>query len=348
MFRKTLVSLVIAVVLLVTMAAAVSAQSESTDAEDGQPSIEPTGGAIVQSIPLTLTVNVQGPDGMITVDVPVVISLDIQVSMSNVLTAEVSVESEVEAVAPVEDTPVEEKATEETASKEAASEEAVEEPAVEEPTEAAADEPAEEETADDADADDADADDAADADADDAAEESATEEAASEEAASEEVVEEPAEKVAPTPVPVGRRSADTEKAAEGEEAAAEGDKTAEGEEAATDEEEPAAEAVDTNCTDSRSVIYTPEAGDAISGTMEVYGNATHEMFRYYKLEYANVDNEGDEYAFIVDSKNAVSDGLLAVLDTNTLINGNYVLRLTVVDATGNFPPQCSVPVTIAN
>ena len=344
MFRKTLVSLVIAAVLLVTMAAAVSAQSDSTDAEVVQPSIEPAGGAIIQSIPLTLTVNVPGPDGMITVDVPVLISLDIKVSMSNDLTAEVSVKSELEAVASDEEPAPEEAVTEESKSEEAVSEEAVEEPAVEEPTKDAADEPAEEEMADESAAEEPAAEEAATEEP--AAEEAATEEPESEEAATGEAVEEPTtkeptEKVAPTPVPVGRKSADTEEAAEV-------DETAEGEKAATTEEEPVVEVVDTNCTDPRSVIYTPEAGDTISGTLEVYGNATHEMFRYYKLEYTSVDTEGDEYAFIIDSKNAVRDGLLAVLDTNTLINGDYILRLTVVDATGNFPPQCSVPITIAN
>ncbi len=64
MFRKSLISLLIAVALMALLAAAVGAQTATADDEEADaPSIVPMGGGIVQAIPLTLTVNVPGPDG---------------------------------------------------------------------------------------------------------------------------------------------------------------------------------------------------------------------------------------------------------------------------------------------
>ena len=60
------------------------------------------GGGIVQAIPLTLTVNVPGPNGeIITVEVPIVLSLDIQIALGNVLTTSVVVTPELVEVEPV-------------------------------------------------------------------------------------------------------------------------------------------------------------------------------------------------------------------------------------------------------
>ena len=96
------------------------------------------------------------------------------------------------------------------------------------------------------------------------------------------------------------------------------------------------------------MISSPGAGEVVSGTVEVLGTARHELFNYYKLEYQQVGTETGDYAFIMDSANQVENGVLAELDSTELDNGAYVLRLTVVDNTGNFPPQCLVPVQIEN
>ncbi len=104
------------------------------------------------------------------------------------------------------------------------------------------------------------------------------------------------------------------------------------------------------CEDTRAVNFAPRANEVISGTVDVYGTAQHDLFQYYKLEYAqgsNVDPTG-EFAYITGVSQPVVDGLLATLDTTSLDNGPYTLRLTVVDRTGNFPPPCTVTVQIAN
>jgi hypothetical protein len=298
MFRRSLISLLIAVVLMTLLAAAVGAQTAADDEEVDVPSIEPMDAAIVQAIPLTLTVNIPGPDGVLTVEVPIVLSLDIRIAMGNVLTTTMVVTPEVtttgvvtsEVAAPIEAEPT---VTPQAPSPTPVPPTPTPVPPTATPTEAA-----------------------------------------------------------PTPRPVGQTpTAEPEATPEAEEEATpepEDEAAPEPEEEVAPEPEEAiieAEA----CTDPRSVITAPAAGEVISGTTEVYGTANHERFSYYKLEYMQVGAEADgEFAFLMDSRQNVIDGLLAQLDTTELDNGTYVLRLTVVDNTGNFPPPCSVPVEIAN
>jgi hypothetical protein len=44
----------------------------------------------------------------------------------------------------------------------------------------------------------------------------------------------------------------------------------------------------------------------------------------------------------------VSGGVLGNIDTTVLVNGEYTIRLTVVDQVGNFPPPCDVTVVVQN
>jgi hypothetical protein len=54
------------------------------------------------------------------------------------------------------------------------------------------------------------------------------------------------------------------------------------------------------------------------------------------------------FAYFGGNTNPVQNGYLANLDTRTLPNGEYILRVTVVDQTGNYPEPCEVSVRIAN
>ncbi|MFN2199575.1 MAG: hypothetical protein ACK2UO_00110 [Caldilineaceae bacterium] len=303
MFRRLGISLIIAVALMALLVASVGAQSTVGDEDTPAASIVPMGGGIVQAIPLTLTVNVPGPDGPVSVEVPIVLSLDIQIALGNVLTSSVVVTAETaitEVAEVVAATPTVVAAT--------ATPTAVPPTPTPVPPTAVPAEPTSAPT-----------------------------------------------QAAPTPAPVGETAEPTaapeaESTATGEEATAEPGEgeTAEGEAQATPEPAPIAETGEDNCSDPRAVIYAPTAGEVISGTVDVFGTARHELFDYYKLEYQQVGGESGDFAFITDSASPVSDGTLAELDTTELDNGDYVLRLTVVDNTGNFPPQCSVPVRIAN
>lgn len=117
----------------------------------------------------------------------------------------------------------------------------------------------------------------------------------------------------------------------------------------TDTPEPVAPAVvAASCADARSIITSPGVGQVIGGVTGVTGTATHEAFQYFKLEYAPGANAGGGYVYFDGSNVQINGGLLGNLDTTALPNGDYTIRLTVVDQTGNFPPPCDVSVVIQN
>lgn len=102
------------------------------------------------------------------------------------------------------------------------------------------------------------------------------------------------------------------------------------------------------CGDARSVISSPGVGQVVNGVTGVTGNATHEAFQYYKLEYAPGANAGGGYVYFDGSNVQIAGGVLGNLDTFSLPNGDYTIRLTVVDQSGNFPPPCDVTITVQN
>ena len=104
------------------------------------------------------------------------------------------------------------------------------------------------------------------------------------------------------------------------------------------------------CPDPRAVIVAPGVGQVISGDVNILGTATHEEFQYYKGEYApGADIDPNEtFVYLADARTQVTGGILATFDSTIVDNGDYTLKLTVVDRVGNFPPPCTVSVVIAN
>jgi len=100
------------------------------------------------------------------------------------------------------------------------------------------------------------------------------------------------------------------------------------------------------CTDLRSAITSPGNGQNISGLVSVIGNATHESFQYYKVEFAPGANAEGGFVYLGGGSAPVQGGVLANVDTNALGPGTWTLRLVVVDQTGNFPPPCTVTVRV--
>jgi cytoskeletal protein RodZ len=102
------------------------------------------------------------------------------------------------------------------------------------------------------------------------------------------------------------------------------------------------------CPDVRSVISAPGVNAIVSGNVSVTGQATHEVFEYYKLEYAPGANAADGFFYFGGANSQVEGGLLGTFSSGAVANGVYTIRLTVVDQTGNFPPPCQVTVTVQN
>lgn len=114
-------------------------------------------------------------------------------------------------------------------------------------------------------------------------------------------------------------------------------------------EPPAAPAVvSASCADPRSVISGPGVGQPVSGVATISGAATHESFQFYKLEYAPGANAGGGFTYFSGGQVQVNGGVLGNFDTSALPNGEYTIRLTVVDQVGNFPPPCDVSIVVQN
>lgn len=102
------------------------------------------------------------------------------------------------------------------------------------------------------------------------------------------------------------------------------------------------------CADVRAAISGLGMGQVVSGAVSIGGNAANDNFQYYKLEYAPGANAGGGFVYF-DGRNApVEGGALGTLNTAVLPNGEYTIRLTVVDQTGNFAPPCDVNIVIQN
>jgi hypothetical protein len=91
-------------------------------------------------------------------------------------------------------------------------------------------------------------------------------------------------------------------------------------------------------------IDRPGDGGQVSGTVEIVGSAARSEMWYYKVEARPADVEGD-WSLIGVSYEPVEHGQLAVWDTSGL-QGAYLLRLTVIDSTGNFGPYHQVTVNV--
>lgn len=100
------------------------------------------------------------------------------------------------------------------------------------------------------------------------------------------------------------------------------------------------------CADSRSTITSPGNNAVLSGVIDIIGTAQDPKFNFYKVEYAPTDTM--EFVYYSGSETPISEWILGSFDTTIFPNGDYVLRLVVVDETGNYPPPCQVRVKIAN
>jgi len=100
------------------------------------------------------------------------------------------------------------------------------------------------------------------------------------------------------------------------------------------------------CPNANARITYPFAGMPLKGAVEIRGSANIPNFQFYKVEYGQGEKP-EHWSSVSDiHKQPVVDGVLDTWDTSSFPEGVYVLRLTVVDVTGNFPPPCDVRVVV--
>jgi LysM repeat protein len=101
----------------------------------------------------------------------------------------------------------------------------------------------------------------------------------------------------------------------------------------------------TSCPDQRAVIAAPGNGAHVWGMVTITGNAVHENFKFYKLEYGAGANPTDWHWFF-GGQFPIWQGTLGALNTDILAPGTYSIKVTVVDQTSNYPPPCQVRVIV--
>jgi len=96
-----------------------------------------------------------------------------------------------------------------------------------------------------------------------------------------------------------------------------------------------------------ATITAPANNATLTGTVQVQGTATALNFTFYKLEFGSGANP-TSWSVIGDLHTTqVTAGNLGSWDTTKIPDGQYTLRLSVVDNSGNFL-TAAVPVTVAN
>ena len=92
-----------------------------------------------------------------------------------------------------------------------------------------------------------------------------------------------------------------------------------------------------------AIITAPAPGDAVTGSVNITGTATHPQLTRYEVAFAYDPNPTDTWFELQPpSTNSVTDGVLAVWDTTRITDGNYMLRLRVYAANSDTPLETIV------
>lgn len=101
-----------------------------------------------------------------------------------------------------------------------------------------------------------------------------------------------------------------------------------------------------SCNNPRVHLKQPSPDQMQGPVIDFYGTAMHEKFAYYKIEYTIVGRPANKYSWLYRGNEPVEDGLLGSVDVSNLVAGEYVIRLQVVDKTGNYPEPCLIDIKL--
>ncbi|MGF1504617.1 MAG: hypothetical protein ACFB51_05705 [Anaerolineae bacterium] len=103
------------------------------------------------------------------------------------------------------------------------------------------------------------------------------------------------------------------------------------------------------CSYPGSTIYEPLPGEILTDITPVVGTAVYPDFSFYKFEIRPRGSDSNDYLTAVTREQAKPNrSILWEFDTRAYPNGDYWLRLVVVDSTGNYPERCAILITIRN
>jgi len=95
-------------------------------------------------------------------------------------------------------------------------------------------------------------------------------------------------------------------------------------------------------TPSADGVYSPTEGSFLSGVLDIKGT----VHSAWDLSFSYRQNSTLGWFFLSQSSEPISNGILASWDTNSITDGNYVLRLRIFST--NEPREILVNVTVRN
>lgn len=102
-----------------------------------------------------------------------------------------------------------------------------------------------------------------------------------------------------------------------------------------------------DCGNPNATITDPRPGAILRGSFAVFGTATHPDFQFYRLQVSGGGTSDGDFVTLSVYNEPVFGGQLGTINTLAFTPGDYWIRLTVVDNTGNWLPQCTVRVRFA-
>ncbi len=100
------------------------------------------------------------------------------------------------------------------------------------------------------------------------------------------------------------------------------------------------------CIEDKIMITSPKSGDEVKAVVNLIGTANVPNFGFYKYEVAPIGSEN--WATVSAEREPKKDELLGTLNTLSLSNGDYFLRLVITDNVGNALDPCVIAVRVLN
>ncbi len=100
------------------------------------------------------------------------------------------------------------------------------------------------------------------------------------------------------------------------------------------------------CVPDKIMITSPKSGEEVNGTVKITGTANVPNFAFYKYEVTAMGSQN--WATIAAKQDPVNDGDLGEWNTLPFTNGDYFLRLVIVDNVGTSLEPCVIAVRVLN
>lgn len=97
----------------------------------------------------------------------------------------------------------------------------------------------------------------------------------------------------------------------------------------------------------QAVIASPQPFSTLRGVISINGTAAHPEFQRYQL-YFKSESVPDDWHFMFEQTNQVTNGLLGTWDTRSVPDGTYALLLRAVRLDGNYDETAANGLLVVN